>query len=103
MLVAKRMKAADILPKGLTTVETLGCVNIICSDKTGTLTQNQMCVSSAAFIDHPLHPDDLTRMVEEEVDQVAQKLARLRLAALLCNDATFDPTTLSLPIDDRKV
>ncbi|CAK7226333.1 hypothetical protein SBRCBS47491_006194 [Sporothrix bragantina] len=103
MLVAKRMKAVDILPKGLTTVETLGCVSVICSDKTGTLTQNQMRVSSAAFIDQPLHPEDLTRMVEEVGDQVAQNLARLRQAALLCNDATFDPTTLSLPINDRKV
>ncbi|KIH92131.1 sodium/potassium-transporting ATPase subunit alpha [Sporothrix brasiliensis 5110] len=107
MLVAKRMKAADILPKGLTTVETLGCVNVICSDKTGTLTQNQMRVSSAAFVDRPLHPADLTRMLEEEdeADPAAQNpsLARLRQAALLCNDATFDPTTLALPVDDRAV
>ncbi|KAJ0297768.1 hypothetical protein COL5a_011923 [Colletotrichum fioriniae] len=34
MMVAR----VEILPKGLSTVETLGCVNVICSDKTGTLT-----------------------------------------------------------------
>jgi sodium/potassium-transporting ATPase subunit alpha len=33
MMVARRMKGASVLPKGLSTVETLGCVNVICSDK----------------------------------------------------------------------
>ncbi|OAA64349.1 cation-transporting ATPase pma1 [Niveomyces insectorum RCEF 264] len=102
MLVASRMKAASILPKGLTTVETLGCVNVICSDKTGTLTQNKMAVSTAAFIDRPLTADDLGRMVEED-GEVEASLSRLRLAALLCNDAAFDPATLALPAADRVV
>jgi sodium/potassium-transporting ATPase subunit alpha len=50
-LIARRMKAANVLPKSLATVETLGCVNIICSDKTGTLTQNKMTVASVGFVD----------------------------------------------------
>lgn len=101
MLVANRMKAVNILPKGLTTVETLGCVNVICSDKTGTLTQNQMRVSSVAFLDRQLEPMDLDRVVQG--DDSEEGLRRLRQAAFLCNDATFDPTTLSEPLEQRLI
>ncbi|KAH8888990.1 calcium ATPase [Thozetella sp. PMI_491] len=101
MLVANRMKASNILPKGLTTVETLGCVNVICSDKTGTLTQNKMSVTSAAFLDHTLSSQDLDSMANDNV--AGEHLRRLQQAAILCNDAVFDPTTLSLPIEQRKI
>lgn len=40
--VAKRMRDVSILPKSLAVVETLGFVNVICSDKTGTLTENKV-------------------------------------------------------------
>ncbi|KAF9583810.1 hypothetical protein BGW38_008450, partial [Lunasporangiospora selenospora] len=35
LMIARRMRESNILPKALSTVETLGCVNVICSDKTG--------------------------------------------------------------------
>jgi len=44
-IIAHRMRLQRVLVKSLTTVETLGCVNVLLSDKTGTLTTNQMCVS----------------------------------------------------------
>jgi len=44
-LTAKRMHAKMVLVKNLESVETLGSTSCICSDKTGTLTQNRMTVS----------------------------------------------------------
>ncbi|KAK3901544.1 hypothetical protein C8A05DRAFT_34760 [Staphylotrichum tortipilum] len=102
MMVARRMKAANILPKGLGTVETLGCVNVICSDKTGTLTKNEMRVSSVALVDHEFEsPDDVYRDLSS--DTPTPSCSAIYRAADLCNDASFDPTSLHLPPSEREV
>ncbi|KAJ6445169.1 Na/K ATPase alpha 1 subunit [Purpureocillium lavendulum] len=101
MMVARRMKAVNILPKGLSTVETLGCVNVICSDKTGTLTQNEMHVNSASFIDLPVPVAEFQHNLETDTPEAC--ILRLFQAALLCNDATFDPATIHLPVPSRQV
>jgi sodium/potassium-transporting ATPase subunit alpha len=100
MMVARRMKNSNILPKGLSTVETLGCVNVICSDKTGTLTENKMVVTTVGFVDEQLTVVEALAKMESGQNTVLTELHR---AAALCNDATFDPLSMELPVLDREV
>ncbi|KAF9435422.1 hypothetical protein BGZ76_006327 [Entomortierella beljakovae] len=113
MMIARRMRANNVLPKALTTVETLGCVNVICSDKTGTLTENKMFITNIAFLDHESTPEEAQIKIEKESkpnslpqpDDNAQVLAlrQLQLATLLCNNAKFDTETMDLPIAERSI
>lgn len=89
MMIARRMKATNVLPKSLATVETLGCVQVLCSDKTGTLTKNQMTVTTVGFVDHLMSASDAKMAFND--NKKSQALKALHRAAHLCNEAIFDP------------
>ncbi|KAJ3033018.1 hypothetical protein HDV00_006847 [Rhizophlyctis rosea] len=103
--IAKRMKDTKVLPKHLATVETLGCVNIICSDKTGTLTQNCMQVTSIGFGDgQSFSVDDSIRLLDPTSPSTSAAMRELHRAATLCNEASFDNNAdgnAEIPINDR--
>ena len=93
LLVARKMAKHKVLVKNLTTIETLSCVNVIASDKTGTLTQNKMFVSSAAA---GMQVIDINKKKDDKVN-----FKQLVATSLLCNNASFistNPAEKSLPV-----
>lgn len=92
------MKRNNILCKSLKTVETLGAVNVICSDKTGTLTRNQMSVT-----DFLVGKTAIPASEAPERYSTSEGLRQLANASAVCNEAEFDASTMDLPVHDRKV
>jgi sodium/potassium-transporting ATPase subunit alpha len=91
---SQRMAKRKALIKTLNSVETLGSVTVICTDKTGTLTQNRMEAAK-------LWVDD--QYIEPGADMTAPSARLLFTTAALCNNARFadeeyrgDPTEAAL-------
>lgn len=92
-LSVSRMVKVNTIIKRLPSVETLGCVSVVCSDKTGTLTQNRMTVVKCYTEGAIVKPEQLD----------GEKDRHFLQGFLLCNDASIeggerigDPTELAL-------
>jgi len=94
-LGTQKMSRENAIVRKLHAVESLGGISVICSDKTGTLTQNKMTVQKVYVDEKVLSHDELDH------DKLLEK--NLVLMALLCNDAVTienkeigDPTEVAL-------
>lgn len=91
-----RMVNVNAIIRRLPSVETLGCVSVVCSDKTGTLTKNKMTVTQC-YVDEKMIPFSVNN-----IRQQAEIPAEFLRGFSLCNDAGTgeteygDPTEISL-------
>ena len=93
----QRMVKRHAIVKKLPAVETLGSTTVICSDKTGTLTQNKMTVEKIFYNGKLLDAEE----VKQNIDKNLEKLVYI---SMLCNDTkisannelTGDPTETAL-------
>lgn len=97
-LTAKAMAKKNCLVKKLECIETLGACNVICSDKTGTLTQNKMSVGHMYYDSQEINILDGFM----NVDRNSSACKALCRVGVLCSRATFLTTDMHLPVDDRK-
>lgn len=101
---SQRMLKRHALVRKLTGIETLGSVSVICSDKTGTLTQNRMTVQRVLMADHEVS------IVPGQVPETSLESALLHACGVLCNDGALeaggaaalgDPTETALLVAAR--
>ena len=123
-IIAKRMAKRNVLVKNLATIETLGCMSVLCSDKTGTLTLGKMAsvppplptclfpntlsllqtVENVAFFDAEYAVNDIhAKFADPAAPSAPAALRALHMIGRLCNGAKFDAASAHLPVGERQV
>lgn len=104
-LGVQRMARRNAIVKRLSSVETLGCATVICTDKTGTITENQMTVRrlwlDGQFLEVSgagYHPEGAITSPSSAVDFTSPLLGHFLRCAAFCNDARLVPPNAENPL-----
>ncbi len=101
-IAVQRLGKRGVLVRKLATMETLGSVSVVCTDKSGTLTQNQMTIRSIWLAGQTLTVtgvgyDPQGEIVPRPDGMLAQDLELLLTAASLCNNSRLNPPSPERP------
>ncbi len=102
-MAVQRLAGRGVLVKKLSIVETLGNVSVICTDKSGTLTQNQMTVRELWVSGENIQVTGIgyepkgAFLSKSRIGQPSTDLQSLLTAAMCCNNARINPPTPERP------
>lgn len=95
-----RLSRKKTIVKSLSSIETLGCIQVLCADKTGTLTRNDMTLTDIVTSElHSLSCKELEEMNRDEIGQhmtfnkfggKMYSISRIMEVGTLCNNASSD-------------